>query len=444
MSSAEESNPYAAPGLDSEASSERTPPSTVRYRVMLWLTLAAALAYLVRGAVSVAESTIRNELHLSLSQAAWFMGAFFWSYALCQVPAGWLAQRYGTRRMLALFAAAWSLAALLIGVSHSFWMFVAAQLLMGIAQAGIFPAACNSIAKWMPLSRRSLSCAVLATGMQVGAIGASLLTGSLVGPLGWRPLFMLYALPGLIWAIWFWLRFHNEPQRDPHVNAGELAIIAQASDRRAGLEESSVDILPTPWWKLLQHSTLWFLCGQQICRAAGYMFFASWFPTFLQKTRGVSIDHSGYLQALVFGGTLLGSLCGGLVTDWIWRRTSNLRLSRSGVGSAALALCGLLILSAWFVENVTLAVLLMAAGSYCAALAGPCAFSATIDVGGRHVPQVFGLMNMAGNFAAALCPLAVGALFSWTSNWDLVLLLFAAVYLCGAASWLLVDPRKKV
>jgi ACS family D-galactonate transporter-like MFS transporter len=211
MNSANDSNPYAAPELESAASRERSRPSTVRYRVMLWLTLAAVLSYLVRGAVSVAESTIRRDMQLSISHTSWFMGAFFWSYALFQVPAGWLAQRYGTRRMLALFAAAWSLAALLIGVANDFWTFVAAQLLMGIAQAGIFPAACNSIAKWMPLSRRSLSCAILATGMQMGAIGASLLTGSLLGPVGWRPLFMLYALPGLIWAIWFWLRFHDEP-----------------------------------------------------------------------------------------------------------------------------------------------------------------------------------------------------------------------------------------
>jgi ACS family glucarate transporter-like MFS transporter/ACS family D-galactonate transporter-like MFS transporter len=174
------------------------------------------------------------------------------------------------------------------------------------------------------------------------------------------------------------------------------------------------------------------------------MFFASWFPTFLQKTRDVSISDSGNLQALVFSGTLVGGLCGGMLTDWIWRRTASLRISRSGVGAAALASCGLLILAAWFVESVTLAVLLLTAGSVCAALAGPCAFSAAIDMGGRHVPPVFGIMNMTGNLAAAACPVLVAWLFDWTANWDLVLLLFAAVYLVGAFSWLLVDPSKRI
>ena len=79
-----------------------------------------------------------------------------------------------------------------------------------------------------------------------------------------------------------------------------------------------------------------------------------------------------------------------------------------------------------------------------AALAGPCAFAATIDIGGRRVPQVFGLMNMCGNLAAAACPVLVGWLFARTANWNLVLLLFAGVYLAGAIGWLFVNPRRPV
>jgi len=174
------------------------------------------------------------------------------------------------------------------------------------------------------------------------------------------------------------------------------------------------------------------------------MFFASWFPTFLQRTRHVSVSESGYLQALVFLGTLVGSLLGGILTDAIFRRTGSIRLSRSGVGAGALAACSGLILAAWFVENATLAVALLAIGAMAAALAGPCAFSATIDTGGGYVPQVFGVMNMAGNLAAAACPIVVARLFAWTANWDLVLLVFAGVYLLGAGFWLLVDPSKKL
>lgn len=418
-----------------------TPPTWTRYRVLALLALAAALAYVTRNAVGVAESTIREDLGLTLRQSGWFMGTFFWTYAVLQVPGGLLAHRRGTRLAMFLFACGWSMAAFMIGLAQGLWVLLVAQLIMGAAQAGIFPASCYSISHWIPLARRTLACGLLAMGMQVGAIAAGILTGPLIETIGWRWVFAAYALPGFLWAGGFLVLFRDDPRSDPNVNETELALIG---DERGTESSPSGTPAPTPWAAIARNPAIWFLCGQQICRAAGYMFFASWFPTFLQKTRGVSVEESGYLQALVFAGTMTGCLCGGLLTDWIWKRTGNLRLSRSGVGATFLFCCALLILTAWFVESTLLAVMLLALGALFAALAGPCAFSATIDIGGEHVPQVFGLMNMMGNFSAAACPILVAELFQLTSNWTLVLLVFAAIYLVGACSWALVDCRRKI
>lgn len=421
-------------------------PTKGRYRVLGLLTLAAAIAYLTRNAVGVAESTIREDLELTLEQSGWFMGTFFWSYAILQVPSGTLAQQRGTRFALMLFAVAWSIAALLIGIAPGLWLLLAAQLTMGAAQAGLFPASCLSISHWIPLPRRSFSCGILSMGMQVGAISASLLTGPLILFVDWRLAFLAYAIPGFLWAMVFWRYFRDNPAESPLVNESELTLITEYHlVEPAEIEgEAQPEIETTvPWKLILTHPVTWFLCGQQMCRAAGYMFFASWFPTFLQETRDVSVEDSGYLQALVFSGTLAGALFGGLLTDWIWRRTKSLRMSRSGVGATFLTGCSALILAAWFVESTLLAVSLLAAGALFAALVGPSAYSAAIDIGGEHVPQVFGLMNMMGNLAAASCPILVAKLFEQTSDWTLVLLVFTLIYLIGAICWIFVDPRKK-
>ncbi len=418
-------------------------PTMIRYHALTWLSLAAALAYLCRNTVGVAESTIREDLGLTLEQSGWFMGAFFWTYAIFQVPSGWFAERLGTRIALSIFAVGWSVATLAVGVAPGFWLLIAAQLMMGVAQAGIFPAACNSIGHWMPLAGRSLACGILAAGMQIGAITASGLTGELMAPLGWRWVFVAFAVPGILWTIGFFLWFRDQPTQVAAVNASELELIR--SERH--VEESNQQSGPHELAELLaiaRSPVMWLLCGQQICRAAGYMFFASWFPTFLQETRGVSIAESGYLQGLILAGTLTGGLVGGMLTDWIWRRTRSLRLSRSGVGACALAICSLLILAAWFVQSPTLAVTLLALGALFAALAGPCAIAATIDIGGSSVPQVFGMMNMCGNLAAAACPVLVGKLFQWTANWNVVLLLFAFVYLAGAICWVFANPQRSI
>ncbi|WP_372718121.1 MFS transporter [Novipirellula sp.] len=419
-------------------------PTTIRYRTLTWLTLAAALAYLCRNAVGVAESTVREDLGFTLEQSGWFMGAFFWTYSLFQVPSGWLAERWGTRITLSLFAFAWSVATFGIGVAPGFGLLIVAQLVMGVAQAGIFPASCNSIGHWMPLGQRSLSCGILAAGMQGGAILASGLTGLLIAPMGWRWVFVGFAVPGILWTIGFYLRFRNDPSQDSRVNDSELALIQAA--RAPAIDPAAANKI-SEWRELLaiaRSPVMFWLCGQQICRGSGYMFFASWFPTFLQETRGVSVAESGYLQGLVLAGTLTGSIFGGTLVDWIWRRTGSLRLSRSGVGATFLAACAVLIVAAWFVQSAVLAVALLSLGSFLAALAGPCAFAATIDIGGPRVPQVFGLMNMVGNLAAAACPILVGWLFQWTSNWNLVLLMFAGVYMVGAICWVFVNPQKQI
>lgn len=421
----------------------KTAPTSIRYIALMWLTLAAAIAYLCRNSISVAESTIRNDLDLTLNQSGWFMGCFFWTYALFQIPTGWFAERSGTRISMTFFAFGWSVAMIGISVSPWFWLLIVAQLIMGIAQAGIFPASCNSIGHWMPLSRRSLGCGVLTAGMQIGAIVASALTGTLMVLVSWRWVFVLYALPGLLWAVLFYLWFRDQPEQVDAVNAAELQLIADGR----GLAASSKPEQTHEWRELVAifgSPMMWLLCGQQICRAAGYMFFASWFPTFLQETRQVSVAESGMLQGLVFAGTFGGCLIGGTVTDWIWQRTANLRLSRSGVGAGALGACAVLILAAWFVSSPGAAVSLIALGAFCAALAGPCAFATTIDIGGPRVPQVFGAMNMFGNFAAAACPVLVAQFFEWTDNWNLVMLLFASIYLIGAICWLFVNPQKSI
>lgn len=413
-------------------------PTRLRFVALSWLAIAAGLAYLCRNAVSVAESTIRTDLGLSLEESGWCMSAFFWSYAILQIPTGSLSAHWGTRRTLAIFAIGWSIAAVAIGLAPGLWTIIIAQLVMGASQAGIFPASINSIGHWMPLSERSFGCGVLGAGMQVGAIAASCLTGALIQDVGWRWVFVIFAVPGFLWAAAFVLKFRDRPENDPRVDSQELALIQ--SNRKPSAAAPGTSAPEQSFYELARRPVVWWLCGQQICRAAGYMFFASWFPTFLQKTRGISVEQSGYLQALVLGGSLAGSLCGGMLTDWVWRSTGSLRLSRSLVGGSFLTGCALLILSAWLVQNASLAVALLAAGALVAGLAGPCALAATIDLGGQRVPQIFGLMNMTGNLAAALCPVLVGRLFEATENWNLVLLLFAGIYLLGAFCWVFIRP----
>jgi nitrate/nitrite transporter NarK len=180
---------------------------------------------------------------------------------------------------------------------------------------------------------------------------------------------------------------------------------------------------------------MWCICGQQFFRAAGYMFFTSWFATYLQESRGVTIGKSGVLTMLPLLAVVVGSLAGGVVSDAVLRRTRSIRLARQAVAGCSLVLCAALTLSAYFFADALAAVLIISAGSFFAAVAGPCGYTITIDMGGEHVPMVNSVMNMCGNLGAMLLPIAVPWLLRETGSWNAVLLSFGALYVAAALCW---------
>jgi nitrate/nitrite transporter NarK len=186
------------------------------------------------------------------------------------------------------------------------------------------------------------------------------------------------------------------------------------------------------------------VCLQQFCRAAGYVFYLTWFPTFLQKAREVRFEDAGYLASWPLLGVVAGSAVGGYLLDLIFRWTGSKQHSRQGVAVVSMFACGALIVAAHASTDAGWTVALLTASSFCAGLGGPAAYTATIDLGGEHVATVFSSMNMMGNVGAYVLPLVVVP-FRKAYGWNEVLLLLAVLYAAAGACWLLVrlEPRKR-
>ncbi len=436
-------------------------PTHTRFIVLAGLCAAAALSYVSRNAIGVAESTVRADLGLTKEQSGWLMSAFFISYSVCQIPGAWVGQRFGARRALPAFAIVWSIATAATALG-GFVNVLAMRVVKGVSQAGLFPICTGVVAKWFPKTGQAFATGALGSFMSVGGAVGAALTGWLVVEIGWRWMFVLYSLPGLLWAAWFWGWFRETPSEHGAVNAAERELIESARpltpalspDGGEGDEAAEPPITragdckspapPTPWLQLLTSPAMWCICGQQFFRAAGYMFFTSWFATYLQEARGVTILKSGFLTMLPLLAVVVGSLAGGVISDAVLKRTGSRRLARRGVAIISLGLCAMFTLSAYFFADALAAVLIISAGSFFAAVAGPCSYTITIDMGGEHVPTVNSVMNMTGNFGAMLFPLAVPLLLGKEQNWNIVLLTFGALYLGSALCWWLLKPDGSV
>lgn len=436
------------------------PATHVRFHVLLWLCGAMALAYVARNAIAAAESTIRADLSLTKTQSGWLISAFYLSYALCQIPTSQFGRVRGCREALPLFAAVWSLATAAMAAATGLIGLFVTRLIEGISQAGLIPTCTLAVSKWFPATGRALATGALGSFMSVGgALGVWLTGVALDREQGWgwnwRMVLLLSGLPGLLWAAGFWVWYRNRPSEHPSVSPAELRLIEGRSDQEPApapalnsgtlLKAAGASPeVPTPWLVLAASPALWWICGQQMCRAAGYAFFASWFATYLQETRGVGVAKSGFLNMLPLLAVVVAGIVGGALSDALLKRTGSLAIARKYLGALSLFLCGALIFWAMSIVDPLSAVIVISAGSFFAALAGPCAYTITIDLGGQHVATINATMNMMGNLGAWAFPIVVPVLLTRFGSWNAVLILFGALYLVGALFWLLLRTEGSI
>jgi MFS family permease len=404
-----------------------------RYEVLALLSASAAIAYIQRAALSVPATEIATDLQFTdlARDMGSIQSAWYFAYALMQIPGGAIADRLGSRRSLAVFCIAWSLATLCSAFANDFYSLLFMWGLMGAAQAGAFPSAAKALGRIFPETERARATGLLAAGMTIGGAVAPILAALILEALSpwaemtgidrWRLLLAAYAIPGLVWVILFL----------GMIPASQLPMTERSSALRSEMR----------WSRMLSSAPMILLCGQQFFRAAGMVFFMTWFPTFLQKTRDVSLIGSGVLTTVAGIGGVVGSLTGGFFSDWLLQRTGNSRLSRQGIAVLGMGMCSLLIVLSFFARDVNQSVALITLGAFCATFGGVSGYTVAISYGGRHVATVFSTMNMFGNIGASLFPITAGWLVTMTGNWNLILFLFAGVMAIDAVCWALLNPQ---
>jgi ACS family glucarate transporter-like MFS transporter len=458
---------------DLSGASER--PTSVRHLVLAALLVITAINYAQRNAIGPAAPLIQEGLHLTLDQVGLALSAFFLSYTLMQVPAGTLAQRFGAKWTLTLIAAGWSLALAACALARGFVELYAARIALGALQAGIFSCATLILSVWYPASRRGLATALLNSFMLAGGASGSMLTGVLVGPVGWRGVFAAYAVPGLLWAAWFGWWFYSRPQDHPGVNSAELDVIAdrqvlplppddsspsglppskrdervtahqEALAERPASAEKALPAAPHPksvarpsLAVALMSVSLLLICTQQFFRAGASRLFDNWLPTYLVQARGADVATAGILSSMPQWGGVVGGLVGGLLSDEVLRRTGSRRAARKGVALFSLLTSLTCYLIAYSISSIGIATAVVSAGAFLFAFSSPCAYALTMDVGGRYLGVVFGIMNMIGNLGAFTFISVISVLVDW-GGWELALGCFAGMHVAAAACWVLLD-----
>jgi MFS transporter, ACS family, glucarate transporter len=414
------------------------PPSTrVRHRVVGFMLALGAVTYLDRACIATLSPDIRRDLGLSKEEMSWVYSAFAIAYATFEIPTAWWADRVGTRRVLTRIVLWWSGFTMATAAAWNFGSMVAIRFLFGVGEAGAWPGVARTFSRWIPRSERGTVQGIFFAAAHVTGGLTPLLALAVAGVCGWRWTFVIFGIPGILWAMSWRHWFRDDPEDHPSINPAELEKIVAGRDPSAAQHEGWAY-----WRQLMRHRNTLFLCLMYFPNSFGFYFCITWLPTYLTEQHGFDSMRLGFYSGLPLILSIVADFLGGVATDALTRR-HGLRLGRAGVGAASYLVAGTAMFLATTTRNPDLAAWCLAAAVAASMFTLGASWGAVIDVGGNHTGVVGAAMNTAGQIGSITCPLLV----VWLQkhyDWNAPLYLIGALFLVGAVAWCFINPQRKI
>jgi MFS family permease len=411
------------------------PASRVRYRVLGLSFLMAFLMYMERGAIGAVAPAIMREFHVNKISMGWAVSAFNWSYALFQVPGGWMADRFGPRLILAGAMAWWSVFTAATGFTFNVSSLAATRFLFGVGEAAAFPAGSRALVRWLPVRRRAFGQGFQHSGSRLGAALAPALVVTLTALSGWRPVFYIFGVVGIAWAFaWYWY-YRDYPREHAGVNAEELAILGTAGSRPPSAARPAV-----PWGPILRSRDLWYLSTIYFCYGWVLWLYLAWFPSYLREARHFTRLGMGLASLPLLAATVT-NVMGGLLSDRLAHRWNDLRRGRLIVSIGGFAIAGIALLPGVLAASPIAAMICLTIALAGLELTVSVSWAISIDIGGDFSGSVSSVMNTWGNVGGAVSAVMVGylaTLLGWTSPF----LVASALCLFSALVVSRIDPRR--
>ncbi len=424
-------------------------PTRVRWRIVILLAVIAGLTYIDRLSLGLAGKYIQEEFSFKTQTMGWILGAFSLGYALFHVPGGWLADRFGSRRVLTIailwfsvFTAATAFASKIpiLNFMEVAWAFVIVRFVMGLGEAAAMPVGNKMMAYWLSEGERAFGTSVFLAGVGAGGIAAPFLIGWIIRGWGWRAAFVVLGICGALVAMLWYSVVTDRPEQHPSLNAAELAIIGRSPMTGAGTD--LVTVVRVPWKKLLSSKAMWGLMISHFCLVYPVYIFFTWFFIYLVKVRGITISKASLWTSAPFVANLVMVPLWGRLSDWLANRVGK-RRGRRIAALVGIACSSALLFSGSHTTRESLALLQLSLAAGFNFAASAVLWTACNDISAKYSGSVSGIMTTFGSLGGWLSPIVTAAIatrFGWSYGLD-----FAAfVTLISGLAWFLIDANQRL
>ena len=364
--------------------------------LLVLLVFAIGINYVDRGTLSVVKTDVASEFQLDNTQMGLLFSAFFWSYALSQIFTGWLVDRADVKWLYAAGFAIWSFATVSMALSSSFAVFLLLRLLLGLGESVAFPATSRLIVMNFKEDRRGIANALVDAASKLGPTFALLLGGLLVASSGWRALFLVVGLGGLLWLpAWLWL------------------VPSQKVETTESSPRTSI-----PFSMLMRRSEFWGTALGFFALGYTWAFLLSWLPAYLEESRNFSKESMALFGSLPFLVMAVTSVFGGWMADRLIRGGASPTRVRKPFMLGGLILCAIAMFASVLVTDARLCIFLLCLSCASLGLYTSNVWAVTQTMAGPHAAgQWTGLQNAIGNMGSALSPALTGWLVQETGSY---------------------------
>ena len=435
-------NSKIAPAAPSQAAglADASRPTTVRWRIFLILLLLSAINYIDRASLSVALPLISSEFEMTPALEGLMLSAFFWSYALMQIPGGMLLDRFQVRNIVGVATVGWGFFQAIAGGAHSWMTLLATRIGLGVAESPIMPAGAKLNGAWLTPNERGRGATLVDGGAPLGtAFGAIIIAGLITWFDSWRIAFVIAGVGTMIVGVWAWRYIRNNPAEHPKVNAAELAYITNANAEAAKTNGERKAILKD----LLKSRSVLAMFAGYACYNSVFYGLLTWMPSYLHKAHNLDIKAMGGATFLIFMCGFIGEIFGGWLADkWKDAGGAPNKVMRTMFGGSA-AIAALCILLVAYTPDAFTVISLLCVALFFIRWCGMYWCLPAILGGKSKAGVLGGSMNFCGNMVGVIVPILIGLIVQFTGSYFLALIFFVVMAFGLMLFSSLIDYRER-
>ena len=424
-----------SPTLSADAPRGR--PTRARVTMLALLFVATTINYVDRSNLSIVAPFLSKELGLDPVQMGLLFSAFAWSYAVANLPGGYLIDRFGSRAIYGIAQLGWSLATLGLGLASGFSALFGLRFAVGLAEAPAFPVNNRVVSTWFPQRERGRATSTYASGQYVGSALLSPLLFWMAAHTGWRSVFWMTGVAGILSAI-TWFTVYREPRQSARANAEELALITAggALTEMAPREQ----VTRAQIMRLLRERQVWALGLGKFAVMSSLYFLLTWFPTYLVQQRGLTSLKAGAATSLPYVAATIGVMLGGAWSDWLLRRGAGISAARKiPIVTGFLGASSIVLVN--YVSGTALALALLTFAFFAQGVSSN-SWSIIAEVAPRRMMGTTGgIINFTGHIAGIVTPILIGYILRETGSFEWVLAYVSLAGLVGALSYTVLIGR---